>query len=136
MAKGLTRNTSVKSIEVESEVGEVLQEVLAAALPLNSTLQELSFEAFPNWPDDDSDAQYLDLSVLFSALGKNTGLKTLKVDGFGAMDESLCTAMQDGLGMNETLECLELSHVSVEGNADWWCRTLSFLIGGRGGTWL
>jgi hypothetical protein len=44
------------------------------------------------------------------------------------MDESLCTAIQNGLGMNETLESLELIRVRLpDDNADLWCRALSFL---------
>jgi hypothetical protein len=44
------------------------------------------------------------------------------------MDEALCTAMWNGLGMNETLERLELTHVSMcDENTDLWCRAFSFL---------
>jgi hypothetical protein len=44
------------------------------------------------------------------------------------MDESLCTAMLDGLGLNETLKSLELTQaVLCDDNADLWCRALSFL---------
>jgi hypothetical protein len=69
------------------------------------------------------------VSSLFSALRKNTGLKTLYVNGgFGSMDESLCTAMKDGLGMNATLESLVLSRVPLlDDNADSWGRAFSFL---------
>jgi hypothetical protein len=131
MANGLGRNTSVISIEVVSVMGEALIEVLAPALPLNSTLQELSFDLFSSIDDDyDDPNERLDWSPIFLALGKNTGLKTLRVDDddFGLMEESLCTAMMDGLGMNETLESLEfLKAVLRDDNADLWCRALSFL---------
>jgi hypothetical protein len=44
------------------------------------------------------------------------------------MDESMCTAMKDGLGMNETLETLQLFNIHLtEDNAAFWCRALSFL---------
>jgi hypothetical protein len=49
------------------------------------------------------------LLSVFSALGNNMGLKTLEVYGYGSMDESLCTAMNYGLELNETLESLELN---------------------------
>jgi hypothetical protein len=72
--------------------------------------------------DDDTE-----LSPVLLALGKNTGLKTLKIDSFGSMNESLCTAMKDGLGMNETLESLELNDCLCDENSALWCRALSFL---------
>jgi hypothetical protein len=113
----------VISSRFTSNVGEALVEVLAAALPLNSTLQELTFGVFSS--DDDPDARE-DWLPIFLALGKNTGLKTLKVDDFGLMEESLCTAMKDGLGMNETLESLELINAFVcVDDADLWCRAFS-----------
>jgi hypothetical protein len=48
------------------------------------------------------------LSPVLLALGNNKGLKTLTFDVYGPMEESLSTAMQNGLGMNETLESLQL----------------------------
>jgi hypothetical protein len=60
--------------------------------------------------------QYCRLVASLLAFGKNTGLKTLNLGGaFGSMDESLSTAMQIGLGMNETLESLKLNHVRLCG---------------------
>jgi hypothetical protein len=90
MAIGLTRNTSVSYIEVESPFDVELIGALAAALPLNSTLRDLVFSG--RRIDDD-----LDWSPFLLALGKNTGLKTLTLGAFGSMDESLSTAMKDGL---------------------------------------
>jgi hypothetical protein len=44
------------------------------------------------------------------------------------MDESLSTAIKDGLGMNETLVTLELNNISLrDDNSELWCRALSFL---------
>jgi hypothetical protein len=44
------------------------------------------------------------------------------------MDESLCTAMRNVLGLNETLESLELKHVPLcDNNTALWCRAFSFL---------
>jgi hypothetical protein len=72
---------------------------------------------------------YVDWSPFFSALGKNTGLKTLSLTGNSwILDESLCTAMHNGIGMNETLESLEFDGVRVtDDNVAMWCRSLSFL---------
>jgi hypothetical protein len=67
------------------------------------------------------------LSSVFSALGQNAGLNTLKVRGFGSMDESLCAAIKYGLVMNETLERLELDVRRFDENSAMWCRALSFL---------
>jgi hypothetical protein len=108
LANGLSRNTSVISISVvECSNARVLFDTLAAALTSNLTLRHLELGQ-GEYDDED-----LDLSPVFSALGQNTGLKSLKVDCFGWMDESLCTAMKYGLGMNETLESLELENVPL-----------------------
>jgi hypothetical protein len=139
MANGLSRNTSVISITVASEENGALFDALAAALPSNSTLRELSFgfspsdddsvapDDNPGAPDDDSGA-HVDWSPMFLAMGRNKGLKTLKVDGFDSMENSLCTAMTNGLGLNETLESLEIRDVNLcDDTAPSWCRALSFL---------
>jgi hypothetical protein len=69
-----------------------------------------------------------ELSTIFSALGQSTGLKSLKVYCLDSMDESLCTAIKNGLGMNETLEKLELSGFHVtDDDSDFCCTALSFL---------
>jgi hypothetical protein len=108
LANGLSRNTSVISISVvECSNARVLFDTLAAALTSNLTLRHLELGQ-GEYDDED-----LDLSPVFSALGQNTGLKSLKVDCFDWMDESLCTAMKYGLGMNETLESLELENVPL-----------------------
>jgi hypothetical protein len=46
-------------------------------------------------------------------LGEDTVLKTLSVDVGSSMDESLSTAIKDGLGMNETLENLKVEDVRL-----------------------
>jgi hypothetical protein len=121
MATGLSRNTSVIYIVVQCFNARMLFDALAAALPSNSTLRRLELVEEDN---DDNDC----LSSIFSALGNNTGLKTLKVVVRFSMDESLSTAMKDGLGMNETLEFLELDRVHLADDpADLWCRAFSFL---------
>jgi hypothetical protein len=125
LAKGLGGNTSVTSILVVSKVGDALNEVPAFVLLLNSTLQELLFDVEPS--DDDSSGQ-VDWSPTFLALGRNTGLKTLKVDIHGSMAELMSTAMQSGLGLNETLESLELSNVRLlDGDFALWREALAFL---------
>jgi hypothetical protein len=103
----------------------VLLDALAGALPSNPTLRELSFMVLP-FNEDPPHAEYW--SPICLALGKNAALKTLKVGGFGSMDESLCTAIQNGIGMNKTLEDLALDHVPLcDDNADLWYRAFSFL---------
>jgi hypothetical protein len=121
MTKGLMINTSVVSITVQCDNARVLFGALAAILPLNSTLRHLDL----GWQDTDGPDC---LTSVFSALGQNTGLKTLVVGVSCSMNESLSAAMQDGLGMNETLESLELNRVPLcDDTADVWCKALSFL---------
>jgi hypothetical protein len=74
------------------------------------------------------DLTFAPSSRVFSALGQNTGLRTLIVQGSCSMNESLCTEMRNGLGVNETLETLELKHVALcDDNADFWRTAFSFL---------
>jgi hypothetical protein len=120
MANGLTRNTSVVSISVKWPLDEAVIGAVAAALPSNSTLRELSLMRCYN--------NGVRWSPVFLALGNNTGIKTLNVDGFGLTDESLCAAMQNGLGMNVALESLKLKYVPLrDDNIDLWCGAFSFL---------
>jgi hypothetical protein len=121
MANSLSRNTSVSSIEVVSPLDQTLYSALATALPSNSTMRDLLVS---NTRVEDD----LDFSPVLLALGHNTGLKTLTLYSFGSMNESLSTAMKDGIGMNVTLESLEFDNVHLTGgNSDLWCRALSFL---------
>jgi hypothetical protein len=120
LANGLSRNTSVTYIEVESLFDEEIIGALAAALPSNSTLQDLVLSS--RILDDDTD-----FSPVFLALGKNTGLKTLTVGAECSMGESLSTAMKEGLGMNETLESLVLNDRLLDENSALWYKALSFL---------
>jgi hypothetical protein len=121
MAHALSINRSVSSIGVVSSLDQTLFDALATALPSNSTLQCLDLR----WQESSDSAH---LSPVLLALCENTGVKTVLLDGFGSMDESLCTAMKDGLGMNATLESLGLNRVRVtDDNSDFWCRALSFL---------
>jgi hypothetical protein len=123
IANGLARNTSVSCIKVVCHRDKALCSALAMALPSNSTLQELSYEVYET-------GAHVDWSPIFFALGNNTGLKTLSVDhccGL-ALDESLCAAMQNGLGTNATLEHLQFNGIRLcDDAADLWCRTFSFL---------
>jgi hypothetical protein len=121
MAIGLFQSTSVKSMIVQSFDSRASFDALTAALSSNTTLQHLELSARR------SDNGH-DLSPVFVALGKNTWLKTLTFNSFGSMDESLCTAMKDGLEMNESLESLELHCVCpTNDNYDLWCKAFSFL---------
>jgi hypothetical protein len=122
MANGLSINTSVSHIEVVLSLDQAFFDVLATALPSNSTLRRLELR----WQGSDYNAH---LSPILLALCKNTGVKDVSLDGFGSMDEPLCTSMKDGLGMNTTLENLELNKVHLsDDNSDVWCRALSFLL--------
>jgi hypothetical protein len=125
MATGLARNTSVTHIKVLLPFDQALNSALAMALPSNSTLRDLFLAAPRRIFEDGTET---DLSPFLLALGKNTGLKTLTLGRSGSVDESLSTAMQNGLVMNETLESLELKDICLfDNNADLWWRALSFL---------
>jgi hypothetical protein len=127
LENGFSRNTSVSFIEVTSPFDEALNSALAAALLSNSTLQVLSFKVFPSTIDDSG--VHVDWSPILLALEKNTGLKALSVDGIGSIDDSLCTAMQNGLGMNQTLERLYFKLVYLtDDNLALWCRAFSVLL--------
>jgi hypothetical protein len=107
-------------ITVESTFDVALIGALAAALPLKSTWRELVLT--DRILDDNPD-----FSPFLLPLGKNTGLKTMTLGAFGLMDESLSTAMKDGLGMNQTLGSLELKERLCDENSTMWCKALSFL---------
>jgi hypothetical protein len=116
LASALSKNTSVSLIQVVSPSDDVIGNALAAALPLNTTLQDIYF----------SDSYPVVSPLLF--LGQNKGLNTLIIGGSWLVDESLCTAIQNGLGMNETLESLKFEQSRIcDDNADLWCRAFSFL---------
>jgi hypothetical protein len=120
MASGLSRNTSVVSIQVAVPLDQTLHNALTAALPSNSTLRCLALSG--RTIDDDQ------MSPFFLALGKNTGLKSLKIAGCDPTNESLSTAMNHGLGMNATLESLEFNQFHLtDDNSTFWLRALSFL---------
>jgi hypothetical protein len=122
MATGLSRNTSLISINVHCNNARVLIDALAATFPSITTLRRLELSR------QDNDDGYCGLSAILLTLGKNTGLKSLKVDCFDSTDESLCSAIKNGLEMNETLESLELYCVPLlDESAASWCRALSFL---------
>jgi hypothetical protein len=108
-------------MEVDNPLCEALITALAAALPSNSTLRELSLMRI-------SFSAAIHLSPVLLALGKNRGIKALQVDVTEARDGSLWTAIKDRFARNETLESLELNSVPLcDANADLWCRPFSFL---------
>jgi hypothetical protein len=126
---GLSRNTSVSHIGVVGPgQGLELYDILATLLASNSppTFQHLNID---NGREHSSRGDWLPrLSSVFRALGKNTVLKTLTLVMKESMDESLCIAIKNGLGMNETLETLVLGDfVLTDANSDLWRRALSFL---------
>jgi hypothetical protein len=134
MTRGLAKNTSVISISAQCNNDRALFGVLAAVLPSHSTLQHLELgQRVPMRRVDDVPDIDAYLPLVFSALGKNTGLKTLLIGVPCSMDESLSIAMKDGLELNETLENLELINIHLtDDNADFWCRALSFLHTNKG----
>jgi hypothetical protein len=112
LGNGLGRNTSVSYIKVLSRLdyGAHFFGLPDTPRPMTSRPQELSING-----------------AVVSALGQNTSLKTLSL-GFCPMDESLCTALQNGLGLNETLESLEISEALLDKrNAELWGRAFSSL---------
>jgi hypothetical protein len=121
LANGLSRNTSVASITIHCSGAQVLFDVLAAALPSNSTLRNLHLL-------DQQDYHPDSLSPVFSALGHNIGVKSLIVHVFKSIDDSLCAAMKYGLGTNETFECLVFIQIPLcDESAAVWSRSFSFL---------
>jgi hypothetical protein len=114
MANCLARNTSLVRLAYEGDV--MLGSALATALQSNSTLRDISFTSSKS------------ISAVFLALGKNTGVKVLKIRILEERGEAPCTSIKNGLGMNESLEILELVGVSLsDDNAELWCRAFSFL---------
>jgi hypothetical protein len=71
MATGLSRNTSLSDIKVNSSRDQVLFGVLATALPSNSALQSLEL-----WEDGNDDPEW---SPVLLALGRNARLKHVSV---------------------------------------------------------
>jgi hypothetical protein len=121
IANGLSRNTSLSQMKVAFPLDQALSSALATALPSNSTLQDLSLMCSHYCTN-------VRLSPVFSALEKNTGLKSLKVSMCQTMDESLCTAITRGLGRNESIESLDLLDIYVtDENSDLWEKAFSFL---------
>jgi hypothetical protein len=134
-ANGLNRNISVISITVASPYDpcQLLSVALTTALPSNSTLRDLSLLC--------GDISVVHLLPVFAALEKNTNLNSLTLSVNYSMDDSLTkeikngleinplsTAIKNGLGMNETLENLELKHFYLSDDSfDSWCRAFSFL---------
>jgi hypothetical protein len=112
-----TAVTKLEFIKCSFSAGEFAA-IMTSGLGRNTSVSRIEVEG-----NDDHD-----LSPVLLALGKNTGLRDVSLGGFGSIDESLCTAMQNGLGMNGTLESLELNRVHLtDDNSDLWCRALSFL---------
>jgi hypothetical protein len=102
---------------------DALYNALATMLPSNSTLRRLDLERHKEVTYDD-----FDWAPVLSALGRNTGLLSLKLDCLYSIDGLLCTAIKDGLSMNETLERLAFGEVPLrDDNAVMWCGAFSFL---------
>jgi hypothetical protein len=128
LSNALSRNTSVISMTVASpRHDQAFNDALTTALPSNSTLRDLSLLC--------GDISVVHLLPVFSALEKNTELKSLTLDVYYSMEESeldesesLSTAIKNGLELNKTLESLELKHVYLpDDKAALWCEAFSFL---------
>jgi hypothetical protein len=123
LANGFSINTSVIPIKVTSPWDEALNGALGVTLPSNSTLQELDFDL----RYDSNPIIHVDWQPICVALRENTALKSLKAV-CESVDESLCTAIKDGLGRNEALESLDLTNIFLrDDNSDLWCRAFAFL---------
>jgi hypothetical protein len=101
LADAFSRNTSVSYIRVAKPRDQALYSALTTALPLNSTLQELSFEDLAS---DDPDA--------FSFLRTNNVLKSLKITLDPRVTKSRVAAFRNDIAAmlqeNESLESLSI----------------------------
>jgi hypothetical protein len=126
IANAFMEGTAITDLEFQecSFFAEGSSALMAHGLSTNTSVSHVQVMNYNNADHD--------LSPLFLALRKNTGLKTLQLDMHGLMNESLCTAMNDGLGINTALENLELGHVHLTSdNYDLWCNALSFLLSNK-----
>jgi hypothetical protein len=124
IARELQTNTTLKCLEIYGGATAIFYEALAAALPFNSTLQELALK-LPTLRGVGINSR---LVPLFLALQVNTGLKKLTFSGKFLIDEKLSTAMKLGLGNNSTLESLRLLNIKSGGNdTSLWREAFSFL---------
>jgi Ran GTPase-activating protein (RanGAP) involved in mRNA processing and transport len=108
IASALKRNATLTHFFINSDnINEPFYDPMAASLLSNLTLQELTIVNTGRIKPSG-----VTVSPLFLALGMNTALKSLSVTGFTFAGE-LCSALQDGLGKNSTLERLELRNVNL-----------------------
>jgi hypothetical protein len=122
----LETNKTLASMEFHPDPNDTTAvcNALAKSLCFNSSLQQLTLGC-----------PYL--TPVFRSMTKNTGLKTLVINGrYGqdqVMDDDMSTAMQLGLGGNSSLASLIVTNVpvaySTANDADiaQWCKGLQFL---------
>jgi hypothetical protein len=92
----------------------VLCSALAAAVPSNSKLEQLTIHGTPLLP--------------FMLIGKQYYPQDPLVRIFGSIDDSLCTAIKNGLGMNETIEELFFNDICLcDDTIALWCKAFSFI---------
>jgi hypothetical protein len=104
----LKRNVTVTTFSIYSDsVYEAFYDAMAASLSSNSTLQELTI-VNTGWIKPSG----VWVSSLLLALGRNTTLKNLVVNGLDFAAE-LCPALHVGLGNNSTLERLDLENANM-----------------------
>jgi hypothetical protein len=117
IAIALKRNETLKHFWFRNTTfDEAFCDAMAVSLLTNSTLQDMTLVL----PDDGNSSAWL--PSVFLALGMNSGLKNLCINGHESngpdlADEQLCAAMVTGLGKNSMLESLHLNN-SVLSDAD------------------
>lgn len=127
IASSLKRNETVTTFRFQqSPFDEAFCDAMAVSL-LTNTLRDLSL----NLPSDSTSSSAW-LSSMFLAMGMNTGLHSLVINGHNngldLADEQLCAAMEKGLEKNSMLESLHLGNSILSGtNAASGLHALSFL---------
>lgn len=128
IASALKRNKTVTTFRFQqSPFDEAFCDAMAVSLLTNTTLLDLTLDL----PGDSNSSTWL--SSLFLALGINTGLDALCInghqrDGIDLANIELCGAMEIGLGKNSRLQSLHLRNVILSGtDASSGHHALSFL---------
>jgi hypothetical protein len=107
IASALKENTALTTFVItpfeDGTVDVAFYDAMAASLPSNSMLQELTIRN-----TGATDSTSVCVSSLLMALGINRTLRKLHIIGLSPMSESVIPALREGLGKNSTLEMLEL----------------------------
>jgi hypothetical protein len=106
IASALKENATLTTFEISpvpDSIHQAFYDAMAASLLTNSMLQDLVI--------NDEQGRYstsVCVSSLLLALGINKTLRKLHVSGFSSVGGSVIPALREGLGINSTLEILEL----------------------------